>query len=121
MEVDSSEAQEPPRTYVGPRWGVLLIKALVTSVLFGIIIYHVDIFETLQKINMLGAGAALFVLFVLCIQQLIGALRWLLILRSLGQALSPLRSVQIFFASNVAGLVLVTSLGGLSVRGYLLY
>lgn len=98
---------------------MLVLKLLVSLLVIAIIAYRIDLHQTLQGFHRLGAGSLFLVLSVLCLQQFVAALRWYMILRSMGERFGFLDSARIFITGNAAGMVLVTSIGGLSVRAIL--
>ena len=99
---------------------VLILKVLVTVSMFLVLFSFIGFQETLRKINSLGVGSAIWILLILTIQQLLSAMRWGMILKSIGENFVFRKVAQIFMAGAIASAVLITSLAGLSVRVLLL-
>jgi uncharacterized membrane protein YbhN (UPF0104 family) len=99
---------------------IFVLKVLVTVSLFLILFSYIGFQEILNKINKLGIGTAIWILFLLTIQQFASALRWGFILNKIGERIDARKVIQIFMAGAIANSVLITSLAGLSVRVLLL-
>ena len=97
-----------------------VLKILVTVWIFMMLFSYIGFQETLKKINNLGVGSAIWILFILTLQQFVAAMRWHIILRRIGEAYGAGRVTQIFMAGAIANSVLINTLAGLSVRVLLL-
>ena len=99
---------------------ILILKILVTASIFFILFSNIGFQETLRKINSLGIGSAVWILFILTFQQLVSAMRWGIILNNIGENYEFRKIAQMFLAGAIASSVLITTLAGLSVRVLLL-
>lgn len=85
-----------------------------------ILIYVVEFDKLAEKFSAIGFTSMLIVLVLLILQNIVGSLRWAIIIRRLGSHL-PFRDVfSIYIAGSVSNLILLTSVGGISVRALLL-
>lgn len=98
----------------------LLLKILISVGLMSILIYVAEFEKVLEKFSDIGFTSMLIVLVLLILQNIVGSLRWAIIIRRLGAAL-PFKDVfSIYIAGSVSNLILLTSVGGISVRALLL-
>lgn len=93
-----------------------LVSAAILAVLFAVI----DLDVMVEKFALLDFSVFAAVIALLCGQMLIAALRWHSILTSVGAKLSLRRSVDNFVAGGLGNIVFLNSVGGLSVRAFLL-
>ena len=120
-----SELNIQPDDITGPvdnnkRLLIFGLKILVTVSMFLFLFSFIGFQETLNKINSLGIGSAIWILLLLTLQQLVSAMRWGIILKNIGEIYDYRRVAQMFMAGAIASSVLITSLAGLSVRVLLL-
>lgn len=94
-------------------------RGVLTVALLGGLILQIELDQTLAKVGSLGIGSILLVLACLWLQQILAALRWGWLLQQCGERRPIMRMAEIFFLSSAAGLLLVNSLGAMSVRAYL--
>ena len=98
----------------------LLIKVFVSVGLLALLFYIAELEKVLEKFSAIGLTSMLIVLALLVLQNIVGSLRWAIIIKRLGADL-PFKDVfSIYIAGSVSNLVLLTSVGGISVRALLL-
>lgn len=84
------------------------------------LIYVAELEKVVEKFSAIGLTSMLVVLVLLVLQNIVGSLRWAIIIRRLGTEL-PFKDVfSIYIAGSVSNLILLTSVGGISVRALLL-
>jgi hypothetical protein len=93
-----------------------LVSAIILIALFAVI----DLDVMIEKLTLLDAAAFATAIALLCGQMLLAAVRWHSILTSVGAKLSLRQSIDNFIAGGLGNIVFLTSIGGLSVRGFLL-
>lgn len=85
-----------------------------------ILIYVAELEKIIEKFSDIGITSMLIVLALLVLQNIAGSLRWAIIIRRLGNYL-PFKDVfSMYIAGSVSNLILLTSVGGISVRALLL-
>ncbi len=98
----------------------LIIKVLVTIVIFSVIFMNVDIKSTLRYFREYNQWYFLGALLVLVVQALIAAFRWRFVLNGLEKEISYLRLVGFLWIGLFFNQVLPSSVGGDAMRGYYL-
>lgn len=82
--------------------------------------YFADIEKIVKKFSDIGLTSVLMVLALVVLQNIAGSLRWATIVKRLGAQLSFKDVFSIYIAGSVSNLILLTSVGGISVRALLL-
>lgn len=98
----------------------LFLKIFISFGLMTVLIYIAELEKIVDKLSDISFTSLLMVLALLVLQNIAGSLRWAIIIRRLGTYL-PFKDVfSIYIAGSVSNLILLTSVGGISVRALLL-
>lgn len=107
------------KTLTSGRFSIFL-KIFMSFGLMSVLIYIAEFEKVIKKFSDIGFSSMLLVLILLILQNIAGSLRWAIIIRRLGTNL-PFKDVfSIYIAGSVSNLILLTSVGGISVRALLL-
>ncbi|MGI9381958.1 MAG: lysylphosphatidylglycerol synthase transmembrane domain-containing protein, partial [Methyloligellaceae bacterium] len=98
----------------------LWIKVAVTALIGAVLLVYVDLGVVVEKVAALGRGHLAAILALLCAQLVFAGWRWHLILRALGEPVSFREDFRMYVAGAMANVLLLASVGGLSVRALLL-
>lgn len=98
----------------------MIVRIVISAVLMLVLIYVVSPEKLIGKLSDIDVFVMLVAIILLCLQNIIGAIRWGVIIRTLGEHLPSRYVFSIYITGSVANLLLLTSVGGISVRAILL-
>ena len=98
------------------RWGMLLLKLLVTAALLALAMRKVDVSAAWAVGKTVTAPALGLSIGLMVIQVVICALRWRWVVMSLGGSIPSRTALSIYWIGNFFGLVLPGAVGGDAVR-----
>lgn len=98
----------------------ILARAAFSLLLLVILVYAIGYENIIAKFSAIDPPIMLAVVALLMVQNIAGGLRWAIIISRLGSRLSFRKIYGIYVIGSVSNLILLASIGGISVRAVLL-